>query len=283
MSTAGKLCLITGATSGHGRAVATALACAGHTVILGCRNPELGRRTYDHILTRCSNARIIVLPLDLASRKSISEAVRTLRTDYPMLDVLINNAGAWWTDRRMSDDGVELVWATNVLGPYLLTRLLMPLLRASGAGRIVNVASSQAAGLDLHDVEFTARPYNGLRAYQASKQAVRMLTWALARRLDKQPVVANALCPGFMKTELGRNAPFGFRAMLIALRPLQVSAERGARTATWLASSPEAGKASGQFFVKCRPIPCGFRDAAACEELFQICEASVRGCIPLGV
>ena len=272
-----RLCLVTGANSGHGRAVATALARSGCDVILGCRSAAEAARTRDEILAGCQSARVDVLPLDLASASSIREATQVLSARYPKLDVLVNNAGAWWMDRRVSVDGVELVWATNVLGPHLLTRLLVPLLRASGAGRIVNVASSQAGGLDVRDVEFVHRPYNGIRAYQASKQAVRMLSWALAQRLSDVPVVVNALCPGFMKTALGRNASRGFRAMLFALRPLQVSAERGAQTAVWLTSSPEAEKVSNQFFIKCKPVACAFREPTACEEVFQICESALEG------
>jgi NAD(P)-dependent dehydrogenase (short-subunit alcohol dehydrogenase family) len=252
--------------------VAQALARAGDTVILGCRSGAGSAVTRDRILARSPDARVAVLPIDLSSRGSIREAVRRVSAEYPKLDVLVNNASAWWMDRRVSVDGVELVWATNVLGPFLLTRLLLPLLRASGAGRIVNVASRQAGGLDLHDVELTRLPYNGFRAYQASKQAVRMLTWAFAARLRDEPIVANALCPGFMKTALGRNASLGFRFMLVALRPLQVSAERGARTAVWLASSPQAGAVSNQFFIDCRSAPCRFRDPAECDELYQLCE-----------
>lgn len=274
MSMTGKVCLVTGATSGHGRAVATALARMGATVILGCRNTERAEATRKCILAAHPDSRVTVLPLDLASRRSIIEAVHLLAARHVKLDVLVNNAAAWWMNRRESVDGFELVWATNVLGPHLLTKLVLPLLRASGGGRVVNVASSQAGGLDLNDVESVQGPYSGIRAYKASKQAVRMLTWTLAAHLAGECVVANALCPGFMKTSLGRNASFGFRAMLFALRPVQVSAERGAETAIWLASSPETAAISNQFFVKQQPVACAFRDPAACERLFQMCESS---------
>lgn len=274
MNTAGRIVLVTGASGGHGHAVAEALARSGDTVILGCRDGAAGTIARERILDRCPGARVAVLPLDLSSRRSIREGAHRLNAEYPKLDVLVNNAAAWWIDRRVSIDGVELVWATNVLGPFLLTRLLLPLLRSSGAGRIVNVASRQAGGLDLRDVEFAEKPYSGLRAYQASKQAVRMLTWALALRLRGEPVVANALCPGFMKTALGRNGSRGFRLMLFLLRPLQVSAARGARTALWLASSPQGGAVSNQFFIDCQPTPCRFRDPSACDELYHLCETA---------
>ena len=202
----GKLCLITGANSGHGRAVASALANMGATVFLGCRSAESGETTRADIVRETGNDCVHVLPIDLASQESVHKAADRFLMEHRALDVLVNNAGAWWAERRTSPDGIEMVWATNVIGPLQVTRLLLPALLASGAGRIVNVASSYASGLDLEDVEFQRRPYSGIRAYQASKQAVRMLTWSLADQLTGKPVVANAVCPGFMKTNLGRNA-----------------------------------------------------------------------------
>jgi NAD(P)-dependent dehydrogenase (short-subunit alcohol dehydrogenase family) len=271
----GKVCLITGANTGHGKAVATALARMGATVIMGCRSIERGEAARAQLRLETGHDRISVLPMDLSSQKSVRDAADRFLTEHRALDVLVNNAGAWWADRRLSPDGIELVWATNILGPFLLTRLLLPALRASGAGRIVNVASSYASGLDLDDVEFAQRPYSGIHAYQASKQAVRMLTWTLADQLSGGPVVANALCPGFMKTELGRNAPKGFRIFLWLARPFQNTPEQGADTAIWLAWSPEAGKTTSQFFVKRSPTLCRFRDPAARGRLAQLCEKAL--------
>ncbi len=268
MEMEGKTCLVTGANTGHGKAVAAALAKMGATVVMGCRSIERAEAARTQMIADRGNDRIFILPLDVASQRSVREAADRLRSEHSALDVLINNAGAWWADRRLSPDGIELVWATNVVGPLLLTQLLLPSLRASGGGRIVNVSSTWAGGLDLEDVEFTRRPYNGMRAYESSKQAVRMLTWTLAEQLRGEPVVANALCPGFMKTELGRSAPPGFRILLALLRPFQTSAERGADTAVWLATCAEAGSLTNQFFVKRKPVPCKFRDPVACERLW---------------
>ena len=272
----GKLCLVTGANSGHGRAVASALAKMGAEVVLGCRGVERGQAAREDMVHETGNNRISVLLLDLSNQQSVREAADRFLGEHRPLDVLVNNAGAWWADRRTSPDGIEMVWATNVIGPFLLTRLLLPVLLASGAGKIVNVASSYASGLDLEDVEFLRRPYSGIRAYQASKQAVRMLTWSLADQLAGKPLVANAVCPGFMKTELGRNAPAGFRIFLWFTQPLQSTPERGADTAVWLASSPEAAGISNQFLVKRRPVPCQFRDPDARARLLQQCEAALR-------
>jgi len=271
----GKICLITGANSGHGRAVAAALACKGATIVMACRDAGRAQIACDELRRETATDRISILLLDLSSQRSIRNAVDQFLTEHSALDVLVNNAGAWWADRRVSPDGIELVWATNVVGPYLLTKLLLPALHASGAGRIVNVSSSYAGGLDLDDVEFRRRPYSGIKAYQASKQAVRMMTWSLAERLSGSTVVANALCPGFMKTNLGRNASGSFRFMLFLTTPLQTSPERGAQTAVWLASSHDAGVLTNQFFVKRNPTPCAFRDPAARARLESLCEDAI--------
>ena len=268
----GKICLITGANSGHGRAVAAALACKGATVVMACRDTCHAQIACDELRRATPTDGISILPLDLSSQSSIRRAVDQFLSEHSALNVLVNNAGAWWADRRVSPDGIELVWATNVVGPYLLTKLLLPALHASRAGRVVNVSSSYAGGLDLNDVEFKRRAYSGIKAYQAAKQAVRMMAWSLAERQSGSSVVANALCPGFMKTNLGRNAPGGFRFMLFLTKPLQTSPERGADTAVWLASSPEGGALTNQFFVKRNPTPCAFRDPAARACLESLCE-----------
>jgi NAD(P)-dependent dehydrogenase (short-subunit alcohol dehydrogenase family) len=266
----GKLCLVTGASAGHGKAVAAALAKMGATVVLGCRSSERAEAARAQLIAESGNDRISVQPLDLANRRSVRDAADRFRSKHRALDVLVNNGGAWWAGRRLSPDGIELVWATNVVGPLLLTQLLLPTLRASGGGRIVNVSSTRAGGLDLDDVEFARRPYNGVRAYEASKHAVRMVTWMLADQLRGEPVMVNAICPGFMKTELGRSAPIGFRIVLALLRPFQTSPERGADTAVWLASSPEGASLTNQFFVHRKPVPCKFRDPAAHERLSRV-------------
>ncbi len=272
MDMTGRTCLVTGANTGHGKAVALALAGTRATVLLGCRDPPRAEQTRVELISVSGNRRVDALPLDLASQRSIREAATTLAAKYPALDVLVNNAAAWWSDRRVSPDGVELVWATNVLGPQLLTHLLLPSLKASGHGRIVNVSSTFASGLDIDDVEWSREPYRGDKAYQASKQANRMLTWAWAKRLADAPVAINAISPGFMKTDLGRNAPRSFRAILLLLRPFQVSAQRGADTAVWLATSQEATAMTNQFVVGRKPVPCEFRDEQAYERLWQIFE-----------
>jgi NAD(P)-dependent dehydrogenase (short-subunit alcohol dehydrogenase family) len=161
-----------------------------------------------------------------------------------------------------------------VLGYFLLTRLLLPPLRSAGAARIVNVSSRYAGQLDLTDVEFRRRPYRGRDAYAQSKQANRMLTWALARRLEGTGVTANAVHPGFVDTGLFRKAGgltgwiAAASAKLTALTP-----EEGADTVVWLAASPEVGGLSGRFWSDRRERRCRFRNAEAEEALWETCAA----------
>ena len=275
MSMSGRVCLVTGASAGHGKAVARALAELGATVVLGCRDSARAASARSQLIAETRNERIDVLPVDVSSFDSIRRAAARFLAERGKLDVLVNNAGGWTQNRRASADGLELVWATNVVGPHLLTTLLLPALLNSGAARVINVSSVYAGGLDLEDVEYIRRPYRGIQAYEASKQAVRMMTWAWAKRLTGKPIGVNAVCPGFMKTELARDAPRSFRLLLWLLRPLQSTPERGADTAVWLASDPEAGRLTDQFFVKRRSTDCVFREPNALERLTALCDQAL--------
>jgi NAD(P)-dependent dehydrogenase (short-subunit alcohol dehydrogenase family) len=272
-----KICLVTGANSGHGRAVALELLKRGATVILGCRNEQRAEEARASLTAQSGNERASVLQLDLSERASVRRAAEQLLREHRVMHVLLNNAGALYAHRRVSNDGIELVWASNVLGPHLLTELLMPALERSGAGRLINVASSMGGGLELDDVQFSRRRYSGLKAYEASKQANRMLSWAWAARLKGSHVVANALSPGFVRTRLGRNAPLPCRVLLCALRPFQTSPERAAATAIWLATSTEAERLSDGYWVDRNQRACEFRDSTACEQLWQLCAEQLSG------
>jgi retinol dehydrogenase-12/retinol dehydrogenase-13 len=274
----GKTCLVTGASAGIGLATARALAGLGARVVMAVRSPEKGERAR-RAVTRATAREVELAVVDVASRASIQAFARDVERRCPRLDVLVNNAGMWSERRRTSPDGIELVWATNVLGYYLVTELLLPLLREAGRARVVNVASEFAGELDLSDVQFERRPWSGLAAYKQSKQADRMLTWALARRLAGKGVSANAMHPGFVATEIfgkgGGLASLGASACskLFGLRP-----GAGADTAVWLAASPEVEGASGRFWVSRRARPCRFRDEAGEEALFALCrEMTGRG------
>jgi retinol dehydrogenase-12/retinol dehydrogenase-13 len=268
----GKMCLVTGASAGIGKAVARQLARLGARVVLACRNPEKGEVVRREIAGATGNHDLEVMTVDLSSRRSIDLFAESFAKRHPALHVLVNNAGVWLEKRQESADRIEMTWATNVLGYFRLTDRLLPVLRAAPAARVVNVASQLAGGLDLGDVEFKRRTYAGRAAYAQSKQADRMLTWALARRLDGTTVTANALHPGFVSTELFGKAggllavAGGAFAKLWALKP-----DQGADTAAWLAASPDVQGRNGLFWIERQDRRCRFRDSNAEEALWKLC------------
>jgi len=278
---AGRTCVVTGASDGIGRATATALARGGARVVLACRSPERGEAARRAIAAATGNAGVELRLVDLASQASIRRFAAELAAAHPRIDVLVNNAGIWSQQRRLGPDGIELTWATNVLGYFLLTELLLDTLRRSAPARIVNVASELAMGLDLGDVEFRRRPYRGPAAYAQSKQANRMLTWALARRLEGSGVTANAVHPGGVNTGIFRKSGDGLLSRLLVLyaRLFSLTPERGAETVVWLASSPELAGVSGCFWASRKQRRCGFRDPEAEEALWALC-ASMTGLGP---
>jgi NAD(P)-dependent dehydrogenase (short-subunit alcohol dehydrogenase family) len=211
--------------------------------------------------------------LDTSSRQSIREFARRCRERYSRLDVLINNAGIYRTRRQIGVDGVELTFATNVLGYFVLTRELLDLLKASAPARIVNVASMYASDLDLADLQFERRPYEGRKAYAQSKACDRMLTWAFARRLEGSGVTANAMAPGLVQTGLYRDTSPSHRLILRIMGIFYGrSVAQGADTAVWLACSPEVEGVNGRFFELRQEMECGFRNMEAEEKLWSACE-----------
>ena len=272
----GRTCLVTGASAGIGLAAAHGLARLGARVVMAVRNPEKGERAR-RAVAGATGREVEVAVVDLGSRKSIGTFARDLAARHPKLDVLVNNAGIWSRSREVSPDGVELVWATNVLGYFLVTELLLPQLRAAGKARVVNVASQLAGGLDLTDVEFERRAYFGRAVYAQSKQADRMLTWALARRLSGTGVTANAMHPGLVATEI-----FGKGGGLVGLLASIYSKicgrrpEEGADTVVWLAASPDVENRSGLYWTSRQERRCRFRDEAGEEALWALCRDMTR-------
>lgn len=272
----GKVAIVTGATGGIGKEIARGLARLGATVVIGARNAERGNTAWDDITKDSGNANVSVLPLDVASLASIRAFAGAFGEKFDRLDVLVNNAGAWFTDRKLSADGYELTFATNVLGPHLLTKLLLPRLRASGPSRIVNIVSAMAANYDATDLMFERRKFDGFKAYGQSKQALRMLTWGLATQLEGSGVTANAAAPGFVRTEFNRNA-HGFISVMIGLsaRLFAVTPEKGADTPIWVASAPELSGSTGKYYDVRQEKDGKFRDAVAIADLERRCDEYV--------
>ncbi len=277
----GKVCLVTGATSGIGGVTAEALARQGATTILVARNPTRGAATVERIRQGTGNPQVEVLLADLSAQAEIRRLAREVQSRYPRLDVLVNNAGALFARRALSADGIELTWALNHLAYVLLTTLLLDTLRASAPARIVHVSSDahRHARLRFDDLQ-GQQDYGGWRAYAQSQLANVLFTDALARRLDGTGVAANAVHPGFVATHFGRQnrslTALLFRAVQ---RVAALSPEQGAETVIYLATSPEVEGVSGRYFVKRRAVrssPASY-DVHAAQRLWQVSAEMVRG------
>lgn len=274
-----KRVVVTGATSGLGKEVASQLASLGAHVVLACRDRARADRVAADINAAIGAERAVVMALDAGEQRSVRAFARDYRDTYGSLDVLVNNAGVLLSDRQTGVDGLELSFATNVMGYYLVTTELLDALRDGAPSRVVNVASTYASDVDLDDLQFERRPYDGMKAYAQSKGCDRMLTWALARRLRDQSVTVNAMAPGLvLETSLYRSLPEE------TLRGLEQVGGRtttdGADTAVWLASSAELDGLTGKFFEQRGEVSCELRDDDAEERLWQTCEQLVRPPVP---
>jgi NAD(P)-dependent dehydrogenase (short-subunit alcohol dehydrogenase family) len=251
----GKICMVTGANSGIGKATALALAQMGATVVLVCRDPTKGEETRRAITTASRNTAVDLLQADLSSQESIRQLVAQFKQRYTHLHVLINNAGAAFTGRRESVDGLEMTFAVDYLAPFLLTNLLLDVLKASAPARIVNVSSSvqQSGQLAMDDLQ-AAQHYSNMRAYAQAKLAGVLFTYDLARRLAGTGVTANCLHPGFVATHFGQSgAGPVIRRLVKVVGRLGTRPEEGAQTSLHLASSPAVEGVTGQYWVKSRP------------------------------
>ena len=247
----GKTVLITGATSGIGRATAMGLASMGASVVMVGRDRGRGEAAMADIKENSGNASVDLMLADVSSQKEIRRLADEFKEAYPRLDVLINNAGVFRSERITTADGMEVTFAVNHLAYFLLTNLLLDRLRASAPSRIVNVASADHsnATIDFDDLQ-GEKGYRGAKAYSRSKLANVLFTHELARRLQGTSVTANCVHPGVVGTNLGSGVSGAFGFVVRALRPLMKSPEKGAETSIYLASSPEVEGLSGGYFIK---------------------------------
>ena len=269
-----KRVLITGPTSGVGKEMAFQLAALGAEVILGCRDLRGGAELAAQIAAKTGSSKAVAMRIDTSSQASIRAFAQEFRRKYRRLHVLINNASGnrGTLPRINSVDGIELTFATNVLGYFLLIQELLDILITSAPSRIINVASAYASDLDLDDLQFKRRRFESFKAYAQSKACDRLLTWALARRLKGTGVTANAMTPGLITaTRLYRNAEPELVARLRGYSGGRTIAQ-GADTAVWLASSPEVEGVSDKFFEDREEVECEFRNRKNEEKLWKICE-----------
>jgi NAD(P)-dependent dehydrogenase (short-subunit alcohol dehydrogenase family) len=244
----GKICLVTGSTRGLGKATALALAQQHATVILGCRDLPRGEAALAEIKTANPAASADLLLLDLSVQHSIRGAVREFEHRYDHLDVLINNAAVFKRQRTLTADGHETMFATNHLGPFLLTNLLLERLKASPAARILTISAPSTTRIAFDDLQ-AEHKFSALHAFGASKAANLLFTYDLARRLAGTNVTVNAFFPGLIKTPLMREAP----APLRWLNPLfGQSPELVAQSVVYYVASPYVQAMTGLFFNKRR-------------------------------
>lgn len=270
----GRVCLITGATSGIGRATALALGAMGAEVVLLCRDAAKGEATAAAV--RAAGApRVDLLLADLARQAEVRRAAAEFLASARPLHVLINNAGVVNVRRSVTPDGIETTFAVNHLAYFLLTTLLLERLRASAPARIVNVASEahKLGALDFDDLQNTRR-YRVMKVYGQSKLANILFTSELARRLEGSGVTANSLHPGAVATGLGTNNGGWARRLIRLLRPFFRTPDDGAATSIHLATAPQLAAVSGRYFANCREkTPSrAARDAAAARRLWAVSE-----------
>jgi NAD(P)-dependent dehydrogenase (short-subunit alcohol dehydrogenase family) len=243
----GRVCLVTGANSGLGRVTAEALARVGATVYMLVRSEGKGCWIREGIVQRTGNQQVHLEVADLSDLNSVRAFVERFLARESRLDVLINNAGALLGERRTSADGFELSFATNVLGPFLLTNSLVPALKASAPSRVINVSSGgmYTQKLDVDDLQFERKPYNGVTAYAQAKRAQVILTELWAEKLAGSGVTVNAMHPGWADTPgVQRSLPTFRRWTKKGLR----TPAQGADTIVWLAVAESVAGMSGSFW-----------------------------------
>jgi NAD(P)-dependent dehydrogenase (short-subunit alcohol dehydrogenase family) len=251
----GKICLVTGANRGIGKAIALGLAEQGAGVAMVCRDPERGQAAVEDIISQTDNSDAHLLLADLSSLASIHRLADAFRAEFPRLDVLVHNAGVAKRERTLTEDGIETTLAVNHLAPFLLTHLLLDTLKAAAPSRIIVTSSlvHKWGRIDFEDLQGEHR-YDMDRAYNQSKLANVLFAYELARRLNRSAVTANSYEPGMTLTDFGSEYT-GFKGFMSrAWRPFMVPPEKAAETAIYLASSPEVANVTGSHFVRMRPV-----------------------------
>src|SRR5438445_5166066 len=246
----GKTCLITGGNSGIGKATALGLARMGANVVIVSRGKEKGEAALADIIAKSGNRNVELMLADMSSQGSVRSLVSDFKAGHERLHLLVNNAGVYLTRRNTTVDGLESTFAINHLGPFLLTSLLLDLLKASAPSRIVNVSSDahNGAKIDFEDLQ-GQKKFSGWHAYGQSKLAMILFTHELAKKLDGKGVTVNSAHPGVVRTNFANNnglVTFGFRLM----RPFFISPKSAAKRILYVATSPDLEGVTGEYFTK---------------------------------
>jgi NAD(P)-dependent dehydrogenase (short-subunit alcohol dehydrogenase family) len=248
----GKICIVTGSNSGIGKETALALAGMNATVVMGVRNLERGQASLESIVQETGTKTIEMIQCDVASRSSIEKFAAEFKNRHNTLHVLVNNAGAVFNRRQITEDGFERTFAVNYLGPFLLTRELLPVLKSSAPSRVINLSSGlyKSGNVVLNDLQ-SEKQYSSQKVYRNAKLLLLMHTYSLARKLEGSGVSVNAVLPGFVATNLGKNSGSRLQALMFGMmKPFQLSPKEGAETSAYVASSSEVEGLSGKCFSK---------------------------------
>ena len=250
-----KICVVTGATSGIGQETAKALALKGAFVLIVGRNVKKCTATVKSIKLHTGSTLVDYVCADLSDLKQVNNLAGVLKQNYHHIDVLVNNAGAYFKTRYQSMDGYEMTLALNYLSPFLLTSLLIDMLQKSIQGRIINVSSNAhfKGTIHLDDLQ-SKHKFDGFNCYAQSKLALMLFTYELARRLKNTNITVNALHPGLVETNFGKNNGW-FRFYLRRLiKRHEISAPEGSRTCIYLATSPDVADITGDYFIQNKQV-----------------------------
>jgi retinol dehydrogenase 12 len=247
-----KVCLITGATSGIGYVTALELAKKGATVVVCGRDEEKTANVVIQIRSKSNNPNVDFLLADLSDFDQVRKLAEEFKIAYPRLDVLVNNAGGIFRYFDLNRQKIEMTMALNHFSVFLLTGLLIDVLKASAPSRIINVSSmAHKMGKNQFEEFYNESNYKAFNAYANSKLALMHFTFELSKRLEGSRVTANAMHPGWVKSAFSKDYQTGFIGLMDKmLSPIQLTPEQGAETIVYLASSVEIANVSGQYFIK---------------------------------
>jgi retinol dehydrogenase 13 len=270
--------LVTGANSGLGKAIATALAARGARVGLVARDRSRGNAALEEVHAATGNEDLHLFIADLADQVTVRALAQSVTNSFERLHLLVNNAGTAFPERRLSPQGIECALAVNHLGPFLLTNLLLDRLKASAPARIVNVGTRMDTALEFADLNWDKRPYRMMQAYGQSKLGNLHFTFELARRLQGSGVTVNCVFPGVFRSNLGGTdgaQGLFWKLVAVLLGWAIPSAEHAARRVLYAANAPELARVSGEYFGDRKPLqaPAQARDADANRRLWEISEA----------
>lgn len=265
-----RVVLVTGGTSGIGKAAATALAAMDAEVVITGRNRERGESAAEEIRRVAGSDRVTLMLADLAIQSEVRALAAGFEANHDRLDVLVNNAGVIMNERTETPDGLEATLAINHLAPFLLTNLLLDLLKKSAPSRVITVSSEARRGaeIDFDDLQ-SERRYRGFPVYGMTKLANILFTYELAERLRGTGVVANCVHPGAVNSNFGQHNRGPMTLLFRAFKPLMRSPERGVETIIYLAGAPEAGWMNGKYLADRKVISFEPRDASTQERLWK--------------